>query len=77
MKNVEPQFIVYGEDGSYAYRVRPNPDCDISATAENGLVIEYSDDGNKTWTQSFFIGPKEIESVGLILLKFSEGAFVS
>lgn len=73
MKNVEPHFIIHGEHGEYAYRIRPNPDCDVSATAEHGLVIEYSEDGNKTWTQSFFIGPNEIESVGLILLKFAEG----
>ena len=73
MENVDPQFVIHGENGQYSYRVRCNPDCDVSLTAESGLVIEYSEDGCKTWEKYMFIGPKEIEPIARIMLKFIEG----
>lgn len=66
---IEAHYISCGEMTNY--RVRPNPDGGDALSA--GVVIEWSDDGGKTWDGYFHIAPQQAEEVARSILLLMTG----
>lgn len=66
---IEAHYISIGETTNY--RVRPNPDGDDASTA--GVVLEWSDDGGKTWDGYFHIAPQNAAEVARSILLLMTG----
>lgn len=65
---VEKHTVIHTDEGT-TYRLRPNPDVDSGYSA--GAVLEWSDDGGKTWTGYFFIAPEAMAAIGKALVEAS------
>lgn len=61
---LETHYVSYGENTNY--RIRPNPD-GTDAT-NDGIVLEWSDDGGKTWVGYFYISPEQAMEVAKAML---------
>lgn len=65
---IERSFTFSGNEyDSTLYRLRPNPDNASSNTFEFGGVLEWTDDGGKTWCGHFFMDKDSMKQLGTIL----------
>lgn len=65
------QFLT-GSNAGTLYRLSPNPDADTDSGYSSGAVLEYSDDGGKTWAGYIHIAPECLDDLAKMFEEAAE-----